>query len=128
MIFTYGKTRIEIPRGYEYVYYATFIAGEWDFLKVKKEDIVLDAGAFIGDFTVKVARKAKEVVAVEPLPWAFQLLNGLKNVALIGKALYNVDGIKVKIADEGTRSKINEENVEAETLQYKDKILTLKIY
>ncbi|ACR41616.1 class I SAM-dependent methyltransferase [Saccharolobus islandicus] len=68
MIFTYGKTRIEIPRGYEYVYYATFIAGEWDFLKVKKEDIVLDAGAFIGDFTVKVARKAKEVVAVEPLP------------------------------------------------------------
>ncbi|ACR41617.1 hypothetical protein M164_1010 [Sulfolobus islandicus M.16.4] len=39
-----------------------------------------------------------------------------------------MDGIKVKIADEGTRSKINEENVEAETLQYKDKILTLKIY
>ncbi|WOE50953.1 hypothetical protein [Sulfuracidifex metallicus] len=38
-------------------------------------------------------RKAKEVVAVEPLPWAFKLLkenveiNNLKNVVLVNKAL-----------------------------------------
>ncbi|WP_229572641.1 FkbM family methyltransferase [Saccharolobus caldissimus] len=88
------------------------MAGEWDFLKVKKEDIVLDAGAFIGDFTLKIARKAKEVVAVEPLPWAFQLLkknvemNELKNVVPVNKALYDVEGVKVKISDEGTGSKI----------------------
>ncbi|WP_016732453.1 FkbM family methyltransferase [Saccharolobus islandicus] len=121
MIFTYGKTRIEVPRGYEFVYYATFIAGEWDFLKVRKSDMVLDAGAFIGDFTVKVAKKAKEVVAVEPLPWAFQLLkknvemNELKNVVLVNKALYDVDGVKVKIIDEGTASKIGEKGIEVET-------------
>jgi len=98
MIFTYGRTKLEIPDGFEFVYYATFIAGEWGFLKVKNTDVVLDAGAFVGDFTVKVARKAKEVVAVEPLPWAFKLLkenvetNNLKNVTLVNKALYDIDG------------------------------------
>ncbi len=112
MLYNFGKIKIEIPSSYEHIYYATFIAGEWDFLKVKKDDVVLDAGAFIGDFTVKVAKKAKEVVAVEPLPWAFQLLkknvemNELKNVVLVNKALYDVDGVKVKISDEGTASKI----------------------
>lgn len=114
MIFTYGKTKLKIPEGYEYVYYATFIAGEWDFLKVKDTDTVLNAGAFIGDFTVKIARKAKEVVAVEPLPWAFKLLkenveiNNLKNVVLVNKALYDVDGVRLKIVDEGTGSKIRD--------------------
>ena len=72
-LFRYGGLRIEIPKGYDYVYYSTFIVGEYDFLRFKKEDTVLDAGAFIGDFTVKIARKVKEVVAVEPLPWAFKI-------------------------------------------------------
>jgi len=73
-LFSCGGLRIEIPKGYEFVYYATFIAGEWDFLNVKNTDVVLDAGAFVGDYTVKATRKAKEVVAVEPLPWAFKIL------------------------------------------------------
>jgi methyltransferase, FkbM family len=120
MIFTYGRTKLEIPDGFEFVYYATFIAGEWDFLKVKNTDVVLDAGAFVGDFTVKVARKAKEVVAVEPLPWAFKLLkenvetNNLKNVTLVNKALYDIDGVKLKITNEGTGSKIGEGEIEVE--------------
>ena len=46
-LFHYGGLRIEIPKGYEFVYYATFIAGEWDFLNVKNTDVVLDAGAFL---------------------------------------------------------------------------------
>ncbi|QXJ34875.1 FkbM family methyltransferase [Saccharolobus shibatae] len=123
MLFSYGKIEIELPDSYSYVYYATFIVGEWDFLKVKKNDIVLDAGAFIGDFTVKVAKKAKEVVAVEPLPWAFKLLkknvelNNLKNVVLVNKALYSVDGMKVKIKDSGVSSSITEEGeTEVETI------------
>jgi hypothetical protein len=47
-LFRYGGLRIEIPKGNEYVYYSTFILGEYDFLRFKKEDTVLDAGAFIG--------------------------------------------------------------------------------
>ena len=42
-LFRYGGLRIEIPIGYEYVYYSTFIVGEYDFLKFKKEDTVLES-------------------------------------------------------------------------------------
>ena len=59
-LFRYGSLRIEIPIGYEYVYYSTFIVGEYDFLKFKKEDTVLDAGAFIGDFTVEIFGKLRK--------------------------------------------------------------------
>jgi len=50
------------------------------------------------------------VVAVEPLPWAFKILkenveiNQLKNVVLVNKALYCVEGVKLNISDEGTGS------------------------
>ena len=120
-LFRYGGLRIELPKGYEYVYYSTFIVGEYDFLRFKKEDTVLDAGAFVGDFTVKIARKVKEVVAVEPLPWAFEILkrnvevNELKNVILVNKALYDVDGIKIRISDEGVGSKVSNEGIEVTT-------------
>ena len=95
--------------------------GECDFLKLKKEDTVLDAGAFVGDFTVKIAREVKEVVAVEPLPWAFEILkrnvevNELKNVTLVNKALYDADGAKIRISDEGVGSKISNEGIEVIT-------------
>ena len=52
------------------------------------------------------------MVAVEPLPWAFKILkenveiNQLKNVVLVNKALYSVDGVKLNISDEGTGSKL----------------------
>ncbi|BCS91485.1 FkbM family methyltransferase [Metallosphaera javensis (ex Sakai et al. 2022)] len=121
MLFKYGDIEIEIPKGHEFVYYATFIAGEYDYIKVRKDDIVLDAGAFIGDYTLKVAKKVKEVVAVEPLPWAFELLkknverNELKNVTLINKALYDVDTV-LHIQDEGTGSKIGEREIQVKTI------------
>ena len=50
------------------------------------------------------------MVAVEPLPWAFKILkenveiNQLKNVVLVNKALYSVDGVILNISDEGTGS------------------------
>ena len=59
-LFRYGGIRIEIPIGYYYVYYSTFIVGEYDFLRFKKEDTVLDAGAFIGDFTVEISGKLRK--------------------------------------------------------------------
>ena len=41
-LFRYGNLRIEIPKEYECIYYPTFIVSEYDFLKFKKEDNVLD--------------------------------------------------------------------------------------
>ena len=42
-LFRYGGIGIEIPIEYDYVYYSTFIVGECDFLRFKKEDSVLNA-------------------------------------------------------------------------------------
>ena len=50
---------------------------------------------------------------MEPLPWAFKILkrnvevNELKNVTLVNKVLYDVDGIKIRISDEGVGSKVS---------------------
>jgi len=41
-LFRFGNLRIEIPKEYECFYYQTFIVSEYDFLKFKKEDNVLD--------------------------------------------------------------------------------------
>ena len=62
-------------------------------------------------------------MAVEPLPWAFEVLkrnvelNNLKNVMLVNKALYSVDSLKVRIKDSGVASSISSKGeVEVETV------------
>lgn len=68
--------------------------------EIKSTDIIIDAGAHVGLFTLKVAKKAKDglVLAVEPHPYNFALLkenillNRLRNVILIRVALSNFNG------------------------------------
>ncbi|WP_409366442.1 FkbM family methyltransferase [Metallosphaera sp. D4-4] len=121
MIFKYGNLEIEIPQGYEYVYYATFILGEYDFLHVRKDDVVLDAGAFVGDYTLKIAKHVKEVIAVEPIPSAFEILksnierNNLKNIMLVNKALYDSKAV-VTMKNEGVGSSVGEGEIKVETV------------
>jgi len=38
-----------------------------------------------------------------------------KNVVLVNKALYSVDGVKLNISDEGTGSKLSDEGIKVET-------------
>ena len=47
-------------RSYELVYERYF--------RVEKDEIVLDVGAYVGSFTITVARRAKKVLAIEPDP------------------------------------------------------------
>jgi len=35
---------------------------------VRPKDVVVDVGAYVGDFTVRAAARAKLVIAVEPNP------------------------------------------------------------
>jgi len=65
------------------------------YFKVEKGDVVVDAGAFIGDFTVYAAEKVGPtgvVVAIEPDPsnYFFLSLNTarLRNVKLINKCIW----------------------------------------
>jgi len=82
-------------------YYGVFFADEYEPLlrNIRHSDIVIDAGAHVGFFTVPAALKAKEVIAVEPAPDSFKVLakniklNGLNNVILINKALSDYEGI-----------------------------------
>ena len=65
------------------------------FLEVHKGDTVVDVGAFVGGFSIAAASKAKKVVAIEPDPQNFRILemnvklHKLRNVLLINKALWN---------------------------------------
>lgn len=67
----FGPLSLRVRPTEEFVFYATFIAGEWDALELRPGDVVIDAGANVGDFTVKAAREVGsegKVIAVEPDP------------------------------------------------------------
>jgi tRNA G37 N-methylase Trm5 len=81
-------------------YYGICFVGEYDPIlsHIRSSDIVVDAGANIGIFTLLAARKAKLVIAVEPDPENFEYLkrnvrlNRAENVVLVNKALSNYVG------------------------------------
>ena len=101
-----------VPDESLFVPYATFFAGEYDFLNINKKDVVLDVGANIGDFTLLASLKAKKVIAIEPNPDTFAVLlknaSSLGNVTLINKAVGDShrfvriegDGVGARIADD----------------------------
>ncbi|MBP1357667.1 MAG: FkbM family methyltransferase [Sulfolobus sp.] len=118
MLLKFGKLKVYLPDEEPYIYYATFFAGEWDYLKVRDSDVVVDAGASIGDFTLKVAKKAKKVIAIEPNPVYLDYLrknveeNGLEDrVVIMPYAIYEKDE-KVKFSMKGVGSKVGEGKVE----------------
>lgn len=75
--------------GRSLIHYGEFSEQEGDFLVslIEPTDTVLEVGANIGAHTVRLAKRAKKVVAFEPVRTVFQLL--CANVAL--NSLKNVD-------------------------------------
>jgi len=53
----FGNIKLIVKKSESFVFYATFIADEYKDLKIKKNDVVIDFGANIGDFTVKAGKK-----------------------------------------------------------------------
>lgn len=83
--------------------------------KIRKGDIVIDAGANIGIFTVissVLVGDSGYVLAIEPDPENLSILkknielNNLKNVEIINKALYKESGNMIKFYQNGVMSKI----------------------
>ena len=58
----------EVPEDDLFVPYATFVADEYYFLDVEPNDMVIDAGTYVGDLTIKAAEHVKLVIAVDPDP------------------------------------------------------------
>ena len=77
-----------------------FIMREYSIIEdyePKRGDTVIDAGAFIGAYTIYAARRANKVVALEPSPLRVLLLynismNSLRNVTVLPYALANYNG------------------------------------
>ena len=63
------------------------------YFRVKKDEIVLDIGAYIGSFTMTVAKRAKKVLAIEPDPKNYACLKAnvsrFANVRTIRKGVWN---------------------------------------
>jgi len=64
-LFTFGDVKLLVTQGSEFILYATYVVGEYDFLNISSQ--VLDAGyRGLG----KAVKKAKSVIAVEPVPFS----------------------------------------------------------
>jgi len=97
--FRWGQISLEVSEEGEgfRAPYAIFVADEYYFLDAGPKDVVIDAGAYVGDFTVRAAARAKLVIAVEPNPGSVELLRrnvrGLGNVVVVEAALGEGPGI-----------------------------------
>ena len=96
-IFRYRNTALVVPRNSFFIPYATFFSGEYDFLHPGKNDVVIDAGANIGDYTVRIADKVKTVIAIEPsaenLTYLKQNTLNFKNIRIVERAIGREKGL-----------------------------------
>ena len=92
----FGSYKLLVRPLEEFVFYASFIAGEYDPLEMRQGDVVLDAGANVGDFTIQASLKVGPkgiVIAVEPNPDLLPYLeynlnsNDCRNVRIVPVAL-----------------------------------------
>jgi FkbM family methyltransferase len=114
----YGKNRMLLRKDViadYWVFEGIFFADEYSHVHLKEDDVVLDVGANIGAFTIKVAGKVKKVIAVESEPQNFGLLlenikiNNLQNVLPINLAVsdkeevvyFNATGGSAKVSKSG---------------------------
>ncbi|ADY00285.1 methyltransferase FkbM family [Vulcanisaeta moutnovskia 768-28] len=79
-------------------------------LNTTKNAVIVDVGAYIGGYTVRACRRARRVIAIEPLEDAAFLLrnnielNGCNNVIIVKKAIWKEKGrVSMKVV------KFNEE-------------------
>ena len=94
-------------------YHEIFFQGDYRSLTIRPDDIVLDAGANAGLFSIWAALRCRSVISVEPAPETFDLLklnkriNKATNVLLINKALSDHDGY-VTMGGDGATYKIEQ--------------------
>jgi FkbM family methyltransferase len=94
----YKGSRILFPSSEDPAFDDVFLRDVYSPYKPKRDDVVVDIGAHMGFFTVKIARQVKNVIAFEPDPLNFSFLtfniknNDLTNVAAFDYALAGEEG------------------------------------
>ena len=100
---------------------------------IKEGDIVIDAGAYLGHFTVYAALRVGptgRVVAFEPDPGVYQMLvrnvqlNNLTNVITINKGIWSED-TKLAFDSRGNASQVVKDTTHAKTLVKKIPVVSL---
>lgn len=100
--YTYEDVEIRLSRAeqfYELVLNdVNTIGGYTKKRDIRESDVVIDAGAYPGEFTIYAAKKAEKVLALEPDPENAEKLrqnldlNNVKNVDVLEKGLWDEDG------------------------------------
>ena len=94
----FGRIKLYVRKEEAFVFYATYIAGQYDRLKIRSGDTVLDLGANVGDFAIKASKLVGEngsVIAVEPDQFSINILK--KNIEL--NQAWNVTVINAAVSD-----------------------------
>ncbi|MEM2511338.1 MAG: FkbM family methyltransferase [Candidatus Methanomethylicia archaeon] len=100
-----------------------FIERVYDrYYRLQDDDVVVDIGAHVGLFTLKVAKSVKLVLAVEPHPFNYRLLT--MNIAL--SKLENVIPVKLALSSYSGKAKLYLRSTATHTLKEKDQIFGLE--
>jgi FkbM family methyltransferase len=125
----FGKIRLLVKKEEAFIFYATFIANEYKNLKIKKNDVVIDFGANIGDFTVKAGKlldNTGKIIAIEPNHENVEILrknlylNDVKNVEIFecavtdkdGYSYLNGDDVAATVSDSGNGNRVKTISIE----------------
>ena len=94
-LYRYKGQDIISPRSAVFILVEVFLLEIYD-KKFKPSGTVVDIGAFVGMFSIKAAFSAKEVIAIEPFPEIFKMLENncknMPNIKLVRKALSSKSG------------------------------------
>ena len=119
------EVKLLVKKNESFVFYATFIAGEYNRLKIVPGDTVIDFGANIGDFTVKAGKTLKDkgrLIALEPNHKNITILkrnieiNNIKNVEIFEYAVTDKDGYSYLKGDD-VAAEVSEENVKGDIVK-----------
>jgi len=129
-------TGAEGSRGDRAAFFQVFFAGEYDFLlsRISPGDVVLDAGANIGCFTIQASQLVGPrgvVIAVEPEAAnadclkANVRLNHLQNVTVLERALDAVSDKTVHIVGTGAMASLAQAGIGVRTITLDDVLTRL---
>ena len=113
----FGKLRFRMGApGNVPSFYEIFFQGDYGGLAIRPDDVVLDAGANVGVFSIWASSKCRSVIAVEPAPETFNLLelnkriNKANNVLLVNRAFSDHDGY-VNMGGDGATFRIERDGI-----------------
>ena len=101
-----------------YLAYANHEPGLMEHLQIDPDGCFIDIGSHVGRYAIRMSKKCKKVIAIEPVDETVQLLyrnlelNGIKNVNVYSYAITNFIGERVQLytTNQPGHTSINRQN------------------